>query len=538
MLLNRPVARPRAHRAASGDDSGSALVAVIAVLAVAAVIAATLVTATVYSAGFTSATRASVQSRAAAEAGIDAVVAGLRLDDPTTCPSGGEFTRTDPPEYSVQLQTPDGTGGWTDGCPVASTESVRFQSTGYAEADGAAGHARGDESTMEAVFTVNREMPPEFPRALVGDRAITTSAATRVTAPSGPADLVTNGDLICSGNMNESGMVYIGGNLIASAACAMGSPAYVGGGVTCSAGLWVRGDLSVRGNYTASAQCLTDGRLWVGGTVTTSAAATVGGDLWVWGALYGSVPPVVDGSAVRVRGALGFSRATYGTKLTHPDTSVTVPTGVPGYDPAANAFPRLTADDPRWAGWHRDGWRAATQGVRSGGNGCGISSTWPGTLTITTDTVLDSRTDCSSGLSVSGGGLRIALRADLVILVNEYSQSGGTVTVTSADGADHSVYLVRPWTSAGTTCSSTNPGVRFSGGDWSQPDGKSRIMVYSAAGVTNSSSVLSLRGQVYACSVTDSGALTVDYAPVGRGSTSSASGGPVLELVSKRDVTG
>jgi Tfp pilus assembly protein PilX len=139
LLLTRraPVRRPRREERC-GNESGSALVVVIAFVVIAAVVAAFLATATISSTGSTSASLAEAQSRAAAEAGLDDAVARLR-SGPTACPSSHSLSRTTAPRYRVTLQTRTATSGWTAGCPGAGTISVRMESVGYAEARGAAG---------------------------------------------------------------------------------------------------------------------------------------------------------------------------------------------------------------------------------------------------------------------------------------------------------------------------------------------------------------------------------------------------------------
>jgi hypothetical protein len=91
MLLTTRMRRDGAYCAERTDDRGNAMIAVIGLLAVTSMITLTVTGATVQALGYTSLTRASVQSNAAAEAGVDAMLAELFADD---CPATGELTLT------------------------------------------------------------------------------------------------------------------------------------------------------------------------------------------------------------------------------------------------------------------------------------------------------------------------------------------------------------------------------------------------------------------------------------------------------------
>ena len=99
---------------------------------------------------------------------------------------------------------------------------------------------------------------------------------------------------------------------------------------------------------------------------------------------------------------------------------------------AQNPFPRITATDSRFAEMQWTSWSAATTGVRTSML-CEIDQQWTLPLTLDRPTVIDSRTDCPGGLKVSKD-FQILLKADLVLLVESYTQSSGTVTVRSGDG--------------------------------------------------------------------------------------------------------
>src|SRR5687768_16719594 len=93
------------------SERGSAMVAVLGVMAVTAIIGVTIVTATVNGMAVTSAAKAGIQARAAAEAGIDRAL----VDIQGTCVTAYESTTEPHFEYELAYRT--GTNAWINGCP-------------------------------------------------------------------------------------------------------------------------------------------------------------------------------------------------------------------------------------------------------------------------------------------------------------------------------------------------------------------------------------------------------------------------------------
>ena len=110
MLIKESLSCPR-------RDRGSALMAVIGIMAVTVVVGMTVTTATLQSLTVTSVTRASVQALAAAEAGVDDTA--LRLGTTGSCSAvGGVYSSVvgAVPKFKANVQIPDG-AGWKPGCP-------------------------------------------------------------------------------------------------------------------------------------------------------------------------------------------------------------------------------------------------------------------------------------------------------------------------------------------------------------------------------------------------------------------------------------
>ncbi|MFC0680719.1 hypothetical protein ACFFGH_23045 [Lysobacter korlensis] len=145
------------------DEHGAALAAVIGLMAVLLLLGATMASATIGALKHTSSDRASVQARAAAEAGIDAASAGLRTTNDCADPSIPGIDPASPagsyrsiagqtPKFAAVIESFDSGSGWRAGCPGNNTTSVRVTSTGTASSPGVAGATAGDEVTMEALF--------------------------------------------------------------------------------------------------------------------------------------------------------------------------------------------------------------------------------------------------------------------------------------------------------------------------------------------------------------------------------------------------
>jgi len=217
------------------SDTGSALMAVIAVMAIATIITVTVVGVSFYSLGFTSATRAGVQSMAAAESGVN--VAEVGLTQGTCLP---RFTRTTPAftaDMSYSL-SPVG-DAWVSGCPGSGVAAVRVRvlSTGTAVSTGVAGNSDGDRSTVEAVFSyVSAVLPGVQPTGpamyLYGGVVFRNNANLLVSARGRAAIQIKNGNLECSNNTVIEGDVVVSNGNLNISGCAIEGNAWASGAAT------------------------------------------------------------------------------------------------------------------------------------------------------------------------------------------------------------------------------------------------------------------------------------------------------------------
>lgn len=146
MFMSRILSRARE------DDRGSALIAVLGVMIVLAIVTVGISTVTVQALGTTSSSRAGVQSRAAADAGIDVALARLKTTNGCST-SGNVVTSAGVPAYTsiISYSLTNG-ASWVNGCPPDNATLARITSVGTAKDKGVAGASAGDQSTVQRLY--------------------------------------------------------------------------------------------------------------------------------------------------------------------------------------------------------------------------------------------------------------------------------------------------------------------------------------------------------------------------------------------------
>ena len=276
------------------------MAAVIGFLAISVIVTATVATSVVGAMGATSMTQASVQSQAAAEAGVaqaQAVLAG-------TC-TASTITGTNPAFSATIYRSTDGTT-WTEGCPN-STELAKVVSTGTAQSAGSGGYDRYDQLTVEAIFSANAATSAITPGgpAIYSYSGGSLGAGASISVPpglnatvmlyeadmncngafTGPVTLVVQGNFTSSGGCSIVGDVWATGNVAITGGSGVRSTVVngvtVGGNVTGNAvtvGSGVRIDGNIYSNTTIGGQANVGG--WISGTSITSLTGSVGGGVW------------------------------------------------------------------------------------------------------------------------------------------------------------------------------------------------------------------------------------------------------------------
>lgn len=508
------------------DDEGFALASVVAMMLLGAIIVTIMLTATMRTIGTTTATRASVQAKAAAQAGVDAARSML---DAGTC-SAGTFTGTNP-AYTVTLHPSTGqnaTASLPIGCPTSTSRSVIVVATGTASALGT-GNDAGDARAVEALL-VKPGDSPRFDKAAFGLTGVAANTSLQLIDASGTtsADIFTEGSYTCSSAQTIDGDLYAKGSILfSSGPCIVNGTVLTEGNFDCRAGTTILGDLYVKGNADFTSQpCDIRGIVHVGGNVTipnahtpTGSALVVRGNVTISGKMPDSVQTITIGGVLT--GTASFvtdTRTRWGSRLAEGST-VAMPPSYP--TDAAAQFPQLTADDAQiTTGFTSKSWRTTVSSSMSGlgwspdpctGLGSG-GTAFPNPIAINVNTRFDTRSECSTGVTL-GMGIWFELKADLVVVASSINQNGN-VRFTSGDGQKHSVYIVVPWTSGATTCSATGPdGITLTSGAWTQ-DANSIVLLYAARPITVKT-VPTFYGQIYGCTLKLETTMNLNYVPVG-----------------------
>jgi len=201
-------------------ERGSALLAVLGVMAVTVVIGLTITVATVNGLQVTSNTKASVQSRAAAASGVDVASLAIRQG---TCQLGLPYPV---PNVSVTTQYLKANGKWED-CPLNlataanptgfKAPSYKVVSTGTASATGVAGNSGGNSPTrVEAIFGYPPLLPTGVGMYIYGGITVKNNASLRSYEPGGvPLSVqVKKGSITCGNGSTIVGTVSIEGGSI------------------------------------------------------------------------------------------------------------------------------------------------------------------------------------------------------------------------------------------------------------------------------------------------------------------------------------
>lgn len=206
------------------DERGSALVVVIGVMAVGLILTTLAMNSVVHGLGFTTATRAGVQSQGGAEAGLAVARVGLYPDATThlnncaTQPTAATYVSPSGsvPIYVATVDQYDATGWHSLACPTASTTQVRITSIGTAQSRGVAGQTAGYTSRVEAVlkWLTPSTVPSGVGMYLYGGGVVEANSSLDLSESASTGLMVKNGDLNCNKNNTViNGSVLVNGNL-------------------------------------------------------------------------------------------------------------------------------------------------------------------------------------------------------------------------------------------------------------------------------------------------------------------------------------
>lgn len=504
------------RRSSAARDQGSTLVTVVVVMLVLSLLALASAAVVTSTAGSLVGSRGTTQARAAADAGLAAVVAAFRTDG--DCPATNPSSTTDDPIYQTD-------------CENSGTQ-VTFTSTGEAEGDA--------ETTIEAVYLLPPPVQQREP-ALVTRAPLDLSALTiKSVDPSNPAtvwvvpDNSVSGDFTCNSGGAIAGSVYLpAGTVFGSGGCEVKGDVYAEGNITIGSGTKIRGDLvSLNGNVTVTGGNVIDGSIYAKKKVTGSG-------------LSGKfVESIHAGANLDLAGGAPVARdkITYGGTFTFPHS---------GHDAwAVNSVKKIVVDPPalptapQWEGFTQDDLNALVS------NGMFTKVNWTGSCThswdhpmkaviegFTTPTLIDAGGCSRVDLPGQWGDLK--LKTDLIFVAPSFNLVGQNFI--SGDGDEHRVWVISP-EDPSRNCAAVQAlnvqGVKMS------PIGNSKIsgMIFTQCTVHFANASENWQGSIHAGKMT--GQPNFWYKPVGFPGQAppdpddgAAGGSPVLGgLLSLRDV--
>lgn len=255
MFLNRvcAVLGDRIVRLTSRDNSqgGAAMIAAIGIMAVLMIVVMTMSASTMNATGFATSTRAGVQARAAADAGIDAVRAKLMAGSYVCTLSSASADLT----YSanVAYTNSSGTAMACAGASLSGTpKTARITSTGKAARVAVGGTASQDSEVIGATIDI-----------------VVTPASVALSKA-----VFSEGDMVLTNNTSalESGAGLADANL------------YSNGNIVCKTQAEIQGRVHSRGNFSVENNCNVAGTVWSGGNVNlASSTVDIAGDVFAAG---------------------------------------------------------------------------------------------------------------------------------------------------------------------------------------------------------------------------------------------------------------
>jgi hypothetical protein len=498
-----------------GNDRGSAIIAVIGIMAVASTIALTTTSMSMHAVGYTTSTRAGVQAEAAAEAGIDFAAANLAT---SVCQS--QYSRTTTPIFSVTiaystLAAPPGTTdtSWVSGCPTTgSAQRLKLVSTGTATTPGLAGNSSQNVRRVEAIFAYTPS--PSSNGVMASGPAIYSYAQTDPTinnltitqaSTTRPSLQYLSGSATCTSGSTIAGDVVLGaGALSITSGCVINGDLWASGTVNIQSGE-VTGNVNAAGvqggtSVSLSNSAVVDGNIFAAGPVSIN--GKVGGNI-VAGPTVGtstfSNKSSVGGSVVSAGTVSASAGAIKGTITMNKSGIVTptIPTVPPwvdyAYSPSAcktttgAAFSLITL--------------AACDSTT-------LANAIMTTQNSATSIILDTRV-CGSITNLTG--YNFALKSDTVIVGNGFKMGNNAIQSSGSNNSTRIWFIIpdivadrAPTCPAGSSFT-INPHVDIGSGV--------AAMIYSPCPITNSD--VEWRGQMYASSVGSNAEFDLSFLPIG-----------------------
>ncbi|PPL20054.1 hypothetical protein GY24_02820 [Microterricola pindariensis] len=518
--------------------------AVIGVMAISLIVATVITGATLNSLGYTSATRADVQSVAAAESGVDVVLARVQTEPCVT----GVYTSTGNPSYTAQMSWSVGVDPaaavWTNGCPTASAQMVRIVSTGFAAAKGVNGNTRGDARTVESIHSVT--MPstgvPANGAAVYAYQAVTTGGSGSVTTSSGNVASVhvRLGNFICSGDSpSYANIVLRDGSFSSDGSCKVKGSVWASKGVSLEGGAEIDRDV-VAGEAFSLTSGKVFGSVWAGTTMNLTGNGTIGRSAYAKQTVTLGSTAVLGATAadtlwtntgvVGARGGINIKASVIAKTVT--GTSFvsgprTVGTGSPNTPSNVPPMPLV----PDWVdfGYKLSDWPGFVVRTITGA-ACADTNSIPTIVAATAanKVVIDARS-CANGV-VLDGSRKATFGADTAIFAHKFDLGGGAsfeatkpvnVWLISPDEVENNLP-----TPAVASCTGVSGPIKIAGGF--RLDTRIAAFVYTPCMIELVAGV-KWRGQLYGGQTKIAGDASLAFSPVGL---------PGVDLDLGTDITG
>ncbi|TFB48432.1 hypothetical protein [Cryobacterium tagatosivorans] len=503
------------------NERGSALMAVVGVMAVTVVIGLTITAATINGLGVTSSSKASVQARAAAEAGVDVAAVGLQTTGSCAAVSHVYTSAAGTtPKYSAVVEYQAG-AGWIAGCPTTTTSQVRIRSTGYAQANGVAGATSGNTERVEALYDYIPAYPGIPQIALTGAAIYAeTFAATHsqfgivdpIITDSVLADVqIGHGDIDidCKTNGGIAGSVIAGDGSIILNNCDVSGSVHASKNVKLTGGT-VQGDVIASGTVTVGGTV--NGSIWAGGDTTVSSStvkksiilagtatsvATVTAGSTVMGDLLSSGTATVATGAVQ-----GAVRTGVGSLTPPPPPKIPSWVDVPyPYASPASAAWFLTSK------WKAEGYvEIPWAGAPASCSIKNLEAAWLDAIVVPT---VVNALNCPNGISTDSSIKPIALHANVAIIAKSFTINKLEAT---GVGGSRKLWLIVPDNTADHAPTCVAPGDIYLNNE-TNTDVTLSVMVYTPCSILIDRN--NWRGQLYGATVQFNQQAQMNFAPVG-----------------------
>lgn len=498
----------RVRSVLAAGDSGVALPMVLLVFVVGVALISAFLVAITGSFQVTATTKAHVQAQAAAEAGINTVVAAAMSADP--CAATGPVTGTDPKFTATfscnagkDLLTITSTGTAPNGQSRKVQAVVALQDTSAPPTEGGPGlfYTYGMATRLNGyVFDdVNSE---------VGIDVFAGSAGV----------YASTGDINCgAGSVFPSDIYTAVGGLQLDSGCLVQGNAYIGGTAKVNGGT-IEGDLLAPKNVNhtitgviGTTGTATGGNIFTGGTVTVNR-----------GTVHHSVTAAGSGKSTlgsgEIKGNFVYkgSYDTWGGNIVRGTISqnagITAPTlpPIPGWQDVAFVPDNTSSPSKAWrdAGFKLTTVTSSADCKKWSGNGADVTAL---ASTLTSNMIYDIRA-CTGGFDTNAGGANktVSIPSDIAIIANKWYLSG--TKFSSSNGEKHTVFLITPDSrpaTVGPQCDS--PAAKSELLNGTTVDPKIAVYIYTPCEMNFNGG--QFRGQVYAGKIAFGGGVKVAFAP-------------------------